>query len=62
LRLHRLHQLRLDDQNHPHKEAAHYLANAKIALAALSFQPKPQAAVANAGEKPSASSAKGTEE
>ncbi len=35
-----------------HNEATHYLANARIALAALSLRPKPQAIGAKSGGKP----------
>jgi hypothetical protein len=42
-----------------HREAAHYLANARIALAALSLQPKPQATGAKSGGKTAANSAEG---
>jgi hypothetical protein len=45
-----------------HREAAHYLANARIALAALSLQPKPQATGAKSGGKPAANPAEGTGE
>jgi|ERR1039458_2627323 hypothetical protein len=37
-----------------HNEATHYLANARIALAALSLKPKPQATGAKSGGKPEA--------
>lgn len=37
-----------------HNEAAHYLANARIALAAFSLRPKPQATGAKSGGKPEA--------
>jgi hypothetical protein len=40
-----------------HREAAHYLANARIALAALSLVPKPQATGAKSGGKPTATPA-----
>ena len=36
-----------------HRDAAHYLANARIALAALSLMPKPQATGAKSLGKPS---------
>jgi hypothetical protein len=45
-----------------HNEATHFLANARIALAALSLRPKPQAAGAKSGGKPEANSAKDEEE
>ncbi len=35
-----------------HRDATHYLANARIALAALSLRPKPQATGAKSGGKP----------
>ncbi len=35
-----------------HNEATHFLANARIALAALSLRPKPQATGAKSGGKP----------
>ncbi len=35
-----------------HSDATHYLANARIALAALSLRPKPQATGAKSGGKP----------
>jgi hypothetical protein len=41
-----------------HNEATHYLANARIALAALSLRPKPQATGAKSGGKPEAGSPK----
>jgi hypothetical protein len=43
-----------------HKEAAHKLANAKIALAALSLQSKPQATGAISGGKPQQTRPKAT--
>ncbi|MGA2906383.1 MAG: hypothetical protein ABSE36_01650 [Terracidiphilus sp.] len=45
-----------------HKEATHYLANARIALAALSLRPKPQATGAKSGGKLPVNSAKDAEE
>ena len=45
-----------------HKDAAHYLANARIALAALSLRPNPQATGAKSGGKPEADSAQEAEE
>jgi len=45
-----------------HNEATHYLANARIALAALSIRPKPQATGAKSGGKPETNSAKDEEE
>jgi hypothetical protein len=40
-----------------HREAAHYLANARVALAALSLVPKPQATGAKSGGKRTATPA-----
>jgi hypothetical protein len=45
-----------------HSDATHYLANARIALAALSLRPKPQATGAKSGGKPEANLPKGEEE
>ena len=45
-----------------HRAAAHYLANARIALAALSLQPKPQATGAKSGGITSANPAEDVEE
>jgi hypothetical protein len=45
-----------------HKDAEHYLANVRVALAALSLLRKPQAIGAKSGGKPLTNSAKGSEE
>jgi len=45
-----------------HKEATHYLANARVALAALSLLAKPQATGAKSGGKPEAAPAQDEEE
>ncbi len=45
-----------------HNEATHYLANARIALAALSLRTKPQAIGAKSGGKPEANSPQDEEE
>jgi hypothetical protein len=45
-----------------HNDAAHYLANARIALAALSLRPNPQATGAKSGGKPEPDSAQEAEE
>ncbi len=45
-----------------HNDATHYLANARIALAALSLRPKPQAIGAKSGGKPEADAARNEEE
>ncbi len=45
-----------------HNDATHYLANARIALAALSLRPKPQATGAKSGGKSEASAARNEEE
>ncbi len=44
------------------REAAHYLANARVALAALSLQPKPQATGAKSGGKSPTDPPEGEEE
>jgi len=45
-----------------HNEATHYLSNARIALAALSLRPKPQATGAKSGGKPAATSPENEEQ
>jgi hypothetical protein len=45
-----------------HKDAAHYVANVRVALAALSLSQKPQAIGARSGGKPLASSAENSGE